>query len=168
LAIIERRREVARSNDPEFAERASRMSTTSKTLAVTFIGMCALTIAIPHFLRSCACGAEESSAVAQLRTVNTAEVMYLSAHEGKYATIAELIKDGLLDERFAGELSGYRFNVTPSEGRTDYAATATPGSKQAGIYGYYSTSDAVIRYAMAKGATCEPCFPEGQSGKPVQ
>src|SRR5438477_11646677 len=65
------------------------------------------TIAIPSLLRSRQ-AAQESSAVAQIRTVNTAEVTYLSSNGGNYGSIPELITAGLLDGRFATSVSGYR------------------------------------------------------------
>jgi len=107
----------------------------------------------------------ERVAVAQIRTINTAEVTYMFGPDGKYATIPELIKAGLLDSRFAGPLSGYVFEVSTS-GR-DYTATAMPVSTKTGKYGFYSGRDAVVRYAQTATATCKPCYPEGLSGMPA-
>src|SRR6266566_3287242 len=80
--------------------------------------------------------------------------------------IAELITQGLLDSRFAGAVSGYSFSVSASG--SDYTVVATPTSTNAGRFGYYSTPDAVIRYATATSATCNPCYPPNLSGAPVQ
>src|SRR5947209_11536381 len=74
--------------------------------------------------------AQESSAVAQLRTVNTAEVTYLSSNQGSYGDIPSLITAGLLDGRFATSVSGYTFSVTASG--SDYTASATPTSTNPG------------------------------------
>src|SRR5438876_7134497 len=71
------------------------------------------TIAIPSLLRSRQ-AAQESSAVAQLRTINTAEVTYLSSNSGSYGSIPQLITQGFLDSRFSGAVSGYNFDVTAS------------------------------------------------------
>ena len=134
-------------------------------LIVVAIILIIATIAIPSLLRSRQ-AAQESSAVAQIRTVNTAEVTYLSSNGGSYGSIPELITQGLLDSRFSGSVSGYTFTVTASG--SDYTANATPTSTNAGRFGYFSMPDAVVRYQTTTGTTCNPCFPTGQSGAPVQ
>ena len=133
-------------------------------LIVVAIILIIATIAIPSLLRSRQ-AAQESSAVAQVRTINTAEVTYLSSNGGNYGSVPELITAGLLDTRFASSVSGYSFTVTASG--TDYTATATPTSTNAGRYGYYSTPDAVVRYQTVTSANCNPCFPTSASGGPV-
>jgi prepilin-type N-terminal cleavage/methylation domain-containing protein len=133
-------------------------------LIVVAIILIIATIAIPSLLRSRQ-AAQESSAVAQVRTVNTAEVTYLSSNGGSYGSIPELITQGFLDSRFAGSVSGYTFLVQASG--SDYTAIATPTSTNAGRFGYFATPDAVIRYQTATSTTCNPCFPAGQSGQPV-
>ena len=107
----------------------------------------------------------ETVAIAQLRTINTAEVTYLYGPDGKYGTIHELIAAGLLDPRFDGPLSGYSFVVT-SSGR-DYTATAAPVSTKTGKYGFSSGRDGVVRYAQTATVTCQPCYPKGMSGMPA-
>ncbi len=108
---------------------------------------------------------QEFSSVSNLRTINTAQVTY-SSNFGRYGTIPELITAGLLDSRYASSLSGYVFTVTVSS--SDYTATAFPTSTNAGRYGYYSSADAVVRYAETTTATCNPCYPKGLSGTPLQ
>src|SRR5207249_6611428 len=139
-------------------------------LIVVAIILIIATIAIPSLLRSRQ-AAQESSAVAQVRTINTAEVTYLSSNGGNYGSVPELITAGLLDNRFAASVSGYTFTVTATG--TNYTAMAIPTSTNAGRYGYYSTPDAVVRYATstmqsANSSVCSPCFPTNQSGNPVQ
>src|SRR5262245_8119558 len=68
-------------------------------LIVVAIILIIATIAIPSLLRSRQ-AAQESSAVAQIRTINTAEVTYLSSAAGNYGSIPELVTAGLLDNRF--------------------------------------------------------------------
>ena len=135
-------------------------------LIVVAIILIIATIAIPSLLRSRQ-AANESSAVANLRTINTAEVTYLSsASGGNFGAVTNLIAAGLIDSRFTGAVSGYTFVVTTST--SDYTAVATPTSTNSGRYGYYSTPDAVVRYASATSGTCNPCYPTGMSGSPVQ
>jgi len=133
-------------------------------LIVVAIILIIATIAIPSLLRSRQ-AAQESSAVAQVRTINTAEVTYLSSNQGSYGDVPSLITQGFIDSRFTASVSGYNFAVTASG--TDYTVTATPTSTNAGRYGYYSLPDAVIRYQTTTSGTCNPCFPTNASGSPV-
>jgi hypothetical protein len=93
--------------------------------------------------------AQESAAVANLRTINTAEVTYLSTAGGSYGDIGALISAGLIDGRFVSDISGYKFTITASEG--DYTATAAPTKNPAGRY-FYSSPDGVVRYEVGKPA----------------
>jgi prepilin-type N-terminal cleavage/methylation domain-containing protein len=134
-------------------------------LIVVAIILIIATIAIPSLLRSRQ-SAQESAAVAQLRTINTAEVTYLSSNQGAFGDIPSLISQGLIDARFTGSVSGYNFTVTASG--SNYTANADPTSTNAGRFGYYSAPDAVIRFATYQGGNCTPCYPGSLSGAPVQ
>src|SRR5688500_17213906 len=103
-------------------------------LIVVAIILIIATIAIPSLLRSRQ-AANESAAVANLRTINTAQVTYLSGAGGNYGAITDLVTGGLLDSRFSGTVSGYNFSVSVSG--ADYTANATPASTNTGRYGYY-------------------------------
>jgi prepilin-type N-terminal cleavage/methylation domain-containing protein len=136
-------------------------------LIVVAIILIIATIAIPSLLRSRQ-AANESAAVAELRTINTAQITYLSSAGGKYGDITMLVTAGLLDSRFANTattpLSGYTFAVTLSgtPTGTDYVAAANPASTSTGRWGYYSSPDAVVRYT-----TDTALAPSGQAGQPV-
>src|SRR5262249_20878582 len=81
-------------------------------LIVVAIILIIATIAIASLLRSRQ-AANESAAVSNLRTINTAEVTYLSSAGGSYGSLPELVTAGLLDTRFnTGVVSGYSFAVT--------------------------------------------------------
>jgi prepilin-type N-terminal cleavage/methylation domain-containing protein len=134
-------------------------------LIVVAIILIIATIAIPSLLRSRQ-SAQESSAVAQIRTINTAEITYLSSNQGAYGSLPMLITQGLIDARFGGSVSGYNYDVQASS--TDYTASATPTTANAGRFGYYSLPDAVIRYQTQTTAACTPCYPGTLSGAPVQ
>ena len=134
-------------------------------LIVVAIILIIATIAIPSLLRSRQ-SAQESAAVAQLRTINTAEVTYLSSNQGAFGSIPDLVTQGLLDSRFLGSVSGYNFTITASG--PNYTANADPTSTNSGRFGYFSTPDAVIRFATYQGGNCSPCYPGSLSGAPVQ
>jgi type IV pilus assembly protein PilA len=138
-------------------------------LIVVAIILIIATIAIPSLLRSRQ-AANESAAVSNLRTINTAEVTYLSSAGGNYGTLADLVTAGLLDTRFSGAaVSGYAFAVSASG--ANYTANASPASANTGRYAYYALPDAVIRYSSATSGCGGPsgnCFPGSMSLQPVQ
>jgi prepilin-type N-terminal cleavage/methylation domain-containing protein len=117
-------------------------------------------IAAPTLLRSRQ-SAQESSAVAQLRTINTAEVTYIASNGGSYGAIPSLIGQGLLDARFASSISGYTFVLNVSG--DDYTAQATAVSNNAGHFDFFTRPDYVIRYS-----TDPTRAPSGLSGEPVR
>jgi hypothetical protein len=104
--------------------------------------------------------ANESSSVAQLRTINTAEVTYLAAHGGIYGSIPDLINAGLLDKRFGAPISGYSFSIIAAG--TNYVVAGIPEAQNGGRYGFFSAPDAIIRYSTL-GLLSVP----GEAGKPV-
>jgi prepilin-type N-terminal cleavage/methylation domain-containing protein len=135
-------------------------------LIVVAIILIIATIAIPSLLRSRQ-AASEATAVGTLRTINTAQVTYLSSSGGAYGTLPDLVSSGLLDSRFSGgTISGYSYGLETDTGT--YTATATPISTNSGRYGYYSGPDGVVRYQTATSTNCNPCFPPSQAGIPVQ
>jgi hypothetical protein len=103
----------------------------------------------------------ESEAIANLRMINTAEVTYLATNGGKYGDIPALIAAGLLGSRFKEGFSGYIYTVSAFEG--DYIAAAVPQDPKAGRYAFYSTPDAVVRFASS-----ESLAPPGWATMPVQ
>ena len=131
-------------------------------LIVVAIILIIATIAIPSLLRSRQ-AANESAAVANLRTINTAQVTYLSSAAGKYGDLPDLIAAKLLDDTFTGTKAGYNYSVTLDTTSSDYTIQAVPASTNTGRYGYYSVPDAVVRYS-----TNASLAPAGQSGRSVQ
>jgi len=131
-------------------------------LIVVAIILIIATIAIPSLLRSRQ-AANESAAVANVRTINTAQVTYLSSAAGSYGDMAGLIATKLVDDTFTGTKAGYTYSIVLDALKQDYTVTANPASSNTGRYGYYSTPDAVVRYS-----TTATLAPTGQSGRSVQ
>jgi prepilin-type N-terminal cleavage/methylation domain-containing protein len=129
-------------------------------LIVVAIILIIATIAIPSLLRSRQ-AANESAAVAQVRTITTALVMYLSSSGGSYGTIAQLVNAGLLDAGFNTTKSSYNFSITTNG--SDYTILASPATTNSGRYGYYSVPDGVVRYS-----TETVYAPTNLAGNPVQ
>jgi prepilin-type N-terminal cleavage/methylation domain-containing protein len=131
-------------------------------LIVVAIILIIATIAIPSLLRSRQ-AANESHAVANLRTLNTAEVQYLSAQQGRYGGLPQMVSLGLLDARFTAGSAGYNFDVQVSSDFLDYTATANAQGVNAGRYDYYTRPDYVLRYS-----TDPTRAPTGLTGEPVR
>ena len=131
-------------------------------LIVVAIILIIATIAIPSLLRSRQ-SANETSAVANLRSMNTAQVSYQSSHSGLFGNRTDLVNAGLLDNRFTGMVSGYLYTVTLSANSLDYTLDAIATSTNSGRYDYYTLPDYVIRYS-----TFASRAPGGLSGQPVR
>lgn len=131
-------------------------------LIVVAIILLIATIAIPSLLRSRQ-AANESSAVANMRNLNTAEVSYSSTN-GTYGSLSDLVSAGLLDDRYTGSsFSGYQWTITLAPGNLGYSAYANGVSPNTSRYDYYSSPDFVIRYSTVASRA-----PAGMSGEPVQ
>jgi type II secretory pathway pseudopilin PulG len=117
-------------------------------------------VAIPSLLRSRQV-ANETAAVATLRTIASAEVTYMAVSRGGYGNMQALIQAGLLDPRITSSVSGHQFTIEVSG--NNYTATATPESPNSGRYSYFVNRDGVVRYSRVPTQA-----PPGESGNPVQ
>ena len=106
----------------------------------------------------------DSAAVANLRTINTAEVTYkfMSSSGGTFGSMTDLIAAGLLDDTFTGIKAGYKYSITLDATGSVYTAEALPVSTNTGRFGYYSHPDGIVRYS-----TNARLAPAGQSGHSV-
>jgi len=139
-------------------------------LIVVAIILIIAAIAIPNLLRA-RIAANESSAVASVRTLNTAQISYNSAYPtvGFSSTLASLSSNGcappdstqacLIDSQLAsGTKSGYSFALSGVTGTpaSTYQTIATPLTvNQTGVRYFCSFADAVVRYNPAAIATCD-------------
>ena len=115
-------------------------------LIVVAIILIIATIAIPSLLRSRQ-AAHEAAAVATLRTINTAEVTYLSTAAGQFGTVADLIANQLIPSNFIpGPVSGYNFTIVLDSTNRDFTVSAFPASTNDGRYAYYVTPDGTVKY----------------------
>ncbi len=113
----------------------------------------------------------ESSAVANLRTLNTAEISYAAAYSERGFTckLAELGGSSaenepkpeqamLIDDVLAsGQKSGYVFSISGCDASpaSKYEATAVPSDPDSGMRAFCSDESAVIRFADdGKASTC--------------
>ena len=129
-------------------------------------------IAIPNFIRS-KIAANESSAVASLRTINTGEVAYENTYPGTFGELSSLgpgaVTCGtpsstnacLIDNQLANATSaataksGYIFTVTT--GAATYSSEAEPATAgSTGTRGFCSDQNLVL-YFVASGAGFGTC-----------
>jgi hypothetical protein len=120
-------------------------------------------IAIPNLLRA-RISANESSAIAAVRTLNTAEVSYANANPdvGYSCNLRDLAAasgssgaTGLIDDTLAnGERHGYVFRLDGCS-KDGYLITAVPRIRnQTGIRTFCSKQDAVVRSSQGSAENC--------------
>jgi prepilin-type N-terminal cleavage/methylation domain-containing protein len=162
--------------------RKSKGFSLIELLIVVAIILIIAAIAIPNLLRA-RMAANESSAVASIRTINTGEITYSASYPTVgYATslanlggVAPCIPTSaaacLIDSVLAsGTKSGYNFTAAGSGGppQTQYFATGTPVTlNQTGIRSFCSFEDAVIRVqpsgaGIGSEAACQSLLPLNQ------
>ena len=131
-------------------------------LIVVAIILIIAAIAIPNLLRS-KIAANQASAVASLRTLNTSSVLYDTNYQFYPGSIAAMGTSGsatsasadLIDSVLAtGQKSGYDF-VWSGGGAaaTQYAINANPLSNSSGTVYYYTDQSLVIRSNSTTSAT---------------
>ena len=140
-------------------------------LIVVAIILIIAAIAIPNLLRA-RIAANESSAVASIRTINTAEISYNSAYPtvgfsllpalaGTTCAPPTSASACLIDTNLAaGQKAGYNFAVAPTVSgsiNSGYQASAAPQvANQTGVRFFCSFEDAVLRSGTASlaGTAC--------------
>jgi prepilin-type N-terminal cleavage/methylation domain-containing protein len=138
-------------------------------LIVVAIILIIAAIAIPNLLRA-RIAANESSAVASVRTLNTAQISYNSAYPtvgysstlgalaGATCTPPDSTSACLIDQQLAtGTKSGYNFTMTVSGAApiSAYDVEAAPTvPNQTGVRYFCSYADGVVRYAAAAPGSC--------------
>jgi type IV pilus assembly protein PilA len=139
-------------------------------LIVVAIILVIVAIAVPSFLRS-RIAANESAAVASLRTLNSAQISYNSAYPtvGYADTLAVLggtscsppssASACLIDSVLAsGQRTGYNFTLTNVSGspNSTYNFIAAPTMyNYSGMRYFCSYADAVVRYSTSSITTCD-------------
>ena len=133
-----------------------------------------VSLVLPLFLVTVACKeystglqhsstrADETSAIATLRTVSQAQTTYSISNAGNFANFEQLAEGGFLDSRFhhaSPELHGYVFTLTvnPASDTTpsSYVCNADPAptSPQGGRHFYIDSDSLDIRMNPTKPAT---------------
>jgi type IV pilus assembly protein PilA len=131
-------------------------------LIVVAIILIIAAIAIPNLLRS-KMAANESSAVASLRTINTTSIAYSTTY-GQYPTnLSNLQTNGAVSSTAAdlidtvlgsGIKSGFTFSYTANSTNTGYSVTATPVNLGVtGQRGFFTDQSGVIRADTSGNAT---------------
>jgi prepilin-type N-terminal cleavage/methylation domain-containing protein len=146
-------------------------------LIVVAIILIIATIAVPSLLRSRQ-ASNESAAVGDMRSLNTAEATYSSSNPSTYGPLTSLVAGGLIDSRFQTATTApihgqtYAENVVITDPTSGVkVGDATPGyygfgtttSGNAARYDYASGTDAVVRYnTIGPNGTGDAKKPVGQ------
>lgn len=139
-------------------------------LIVVAIILIIAAIAIPNLLRA-RIAANEASAVASVRTINTAQISYNSAYPtvgfagamtalgGTTCTPPNSTSACLIDTQLAsGTKSGYSFSLSGVTGvpAATYSITASPQvPNQTGVRYFCSFADGVVRFSTSVISTCD-------------
>jgi prepilin-type N-terminal cleavage/methylation domain-containing protein len=139
-------------------------------LIVVAIILIIASIAIPNLLRA-RIAANESSAVASVRTINTAQISYMSTYPtvGFATTLSALggtacappdsTSACLIDTQLAsGSKSGYTFTVSGVTGTpaSTYQVIGSPTvANQTGVRYFCSFADGVVRFSTSSISACD-------------
>jgi type IV pilus assembly protein PilA len=139
-------------------------------LIVVAIILIIAAIAIPSYLRS-RMAANESAAVASIRTINTAEISYNSAYPtvgfsssltalaGTSCTPPDSTSACLIDTQLAGGIkNGYTFSLSNVTGTPNATYSIIGGPvlvNGSGVRYFCSFQDAVVRVSMSSISTCD-------------
>ena len=147
-------------------------------LIVVAIILIIATIAVPSLLRSRQ-ASNESAAVGDMRSLNTAEATYSSSNPSTYGPFTALVAGGLIDSRFqtATAAPGIHSEVyTEGNVFSDPTSNLAVGGAYPGMYGFMTTvngngarydyasgTDAVVRYhTVGPNGTGDALKPVGQ------
>ena len=103
--------------------------------------------------------ANEMAAISRLRSIANAELGYQLETPGEYATLDQLVKQGLIGDPNDGKLANYRFEIRVRTGGFD--ATAVP--LKYGISGkrsFYVDETRIVRGSDRNGAQATGADPQ--------
>lgn len=145
-------------------------------------------IAVPNLLQA-RMAANETSAIASLRTIGSAQVNYSAENNQEFGLINDLVRERYLDARFTGAVNGYAFGevgaldvTTQESGIIGVFTTGIQGFTAApitlnstGRYCYAIGTDMVVRFSSSFGTqvgsetgTCGTNYPgTSTKGDPV-
>ena len=103
--------------------------------------------------------ANETAAMARLRSLGVAEAQYMADSGGSYGNLEQLIEKRFAGDPLRGKLTGYRFDVQVKTG--SFQITAVP--EKYGVTGnrsFYLDESNILRGADKKGISATASDPE--------
>jgi len=103
--------------------------------------------------------ANETAAMARLRSIGVAEAQYMAESGGEYGTLDQLIQKRYVGDPSSGKLTGYKFEIQVKAG--SFQVTAVP--EKYGVTGnrsFYLDESNIMHGADEKGAAATPTDPE--------
>jgi len=131
------------------------VSTVSLLIAFAFLVSCQ---SYSTGLQQSMARADETSAVAAMKTISTAQQAYAISNSGSYGTFQQLCVSGHLDERFNSTKPEIKDYVLSMEvGENSYALNADPtgAGGTAGRHLYMDSSSPLIRVNATQPATAK-------------
>ncbi len=149
------------NNPKRFSEQG--FSLVELLIVVLIIGIIAQ-MSIPHLMQS-KLAANEASAITTVRSVLTAETLYVTTvGSGKYATMGGLFSGMLVDSVVGSSTKdGYVFAISLGAADASFTVDARPtGYFKSGIRSFFADETAVIRYTTADSAATASSSPLGE------
>jgi len=149
------------NNPKRFSDKG--FSLVELLIVLLIIGIIAQ-MAIPHLMQS-KLAANEASAITTVRSVLTAETLYVTTvGSGKYGSMGTLVSGMLVDTVVGSSTKdGYIFSIYLGSADTTFAIDARPtGYSDSGIRSFYADETAVIRYTTANSAATSSSTPLGE------
>ena len=100
--------------------------------------------------------AQETAAIAALKTISTAQQVYSVTNGGAYGTFQQLHQAGYLDEKFNSNTPRINdYEITMEVGEHGYRINADPAGEQSGRHLYLDSTSPLIRVNPTQPATAK-------------
>ena len=130
-------------------------------IVVIVLGACSVLLSCQSYstgLQQSVARADETSAIASLKTISTAQQTYAISSGGSYGTFQQLCEGGYLDERFNSstpQIKDYVFSMETSANVYRLNADPVRTGQQAGRHLYMDSASPLIRVNPTQPASAK-------------